>query len=435
MLTYLTAAADGYTALATGFNTAFPQTPDAVVAVSTPEEVVEAIAYARDLGLPVRVIATGHGTHGPVDHGLLINVAGLSSVVVDPVARTATIGGGTRWAQVVAAAAEHGLAPITGSSTNVGVVGFITGGGLGPLARSHGFASDWVRGFTLATAAGEVLTVTADENADLFWALRGGKDGFGVVIDVTIELVPLDSLYAGALIFAEEHIEQVLRGWAAWTLDARADVTTSVVVIGFPPFEQVPEPFRGRRLLMLRFAYPGDIATGEQLAAPLRALAPIYIDGLRPLPIADVALIHNDPSDPGPGWGLGGMLTSVQGGLVDTVLSFVGPGSSSPFLALELRHVGAQTRVDVPEGSAVGGRNSDYTFHIIGAPDPSLFESVLPGAGAGFTAAVAEWLSPETTVNFANVHTIDRAWPAETRARLDSIRAAVDPTGMFPFDA
>lgn len=435
MLTYLTSESEGFDALATGFNTAYPQTPDAVVAVTSVEDVVEAIAHARDLGLPVRVIATGHGTHGPVDHGLLINVSGLSSVRIDPEARTATIGGGTRWSRVVEAAAAHGLAPITGSSTNVGVVGFITGGGLGPLARSHGFSSDWVRGFTLVTAAGDVLTVNAEENPDLFWALRGGKDGFGVVTDVTIELVPLESLYAGALVFAEEHIEQVLRGWTAWTADAPADVTTSVVVISFPPFEQVPEPFRGRRLAMLRFAYPGDAATGEQLAAPLRALAPVYLDGVRPLPLSDVAQIHNDPTNPGPGWGIGGLLTSVQNGFVDAVLPFVGPGAQAPFLALEVRHIGARTRVDVPGGSAVGGRNSDYTYHVIGAPDPSLFETVLPTAGAGFEAAIAQWISPETTINFAREATLDRAWPAATRARLEEVRAAVDPTGMFPFDA
>jgi hypothetical protein len=434
MLTYLTSTSEGYDALATGFNTAYPQQPDAVVSVSSAEEVVEAVAYGRDLGMPIRVIATGHGTHGPLDTGLVINVAGLAGVVVDAEARTATIQGGTRWAEVVEATAPYGLAPITGSSTNVGVVGFITGGGLGPLARSHGFASDWVRGFTLVTAAGEILTVNATENPDLFWALRGGKDGFGVVLDVTIELVPLASLYAGALIFAEEHIEQVLKGWTAWSVDAPADVTTSAVVIGFPPFDFIPEPFRGRRLLMLRFAFPGDIATGEQHAAPLRALAPVYIDGLRPLPLSDVAQIHNDPSDPGPGWGLGGLLSSVGGGFSDAVLAFVGSGSKAPFLALEIRHIGAQTRVDVPGGSAVGGRNSDYTFHIIGAPDPSLFAEVLPGAGAGFLAAIGEWLSPETTINFANAASVDVAWPAETKTRLDAIRGAVDPTGLFPFD-
>lgn len=432
VLTYLTSSEDGYDALLAGFNTAYPQTPDAVVAVSTPDEVLEALAHARSLGLPVRVLATGHGTHGPLTTGLVLNVAGLSSVTIDPVARTATVGGGTRWAAVVDAAAPHGLAPITGSSPNVGVAGYLAGGGLGPLARSHGYSSDWVRGFTLATAAGEILTVTEDENAELFWALRGGKGGFGVVLDVTVELVPLPSLYAGALVFAEEHIEQVLRGWAAWTGDAPSDVTTSILIAGFPPIEQIPEPFRGRRLLMLRFAYPGDVSRGEELAAPLRALAPVYLDGVRPLPLTDVGLIHNDPSDPGPGWGVGGLLTSVGGGFADAILGVVGPGSRSPFLGVEVRHIGAATRTDVPSGSAVGGRHSNYAFHVLGAPDPSLFEAVLPAAGAAFIASIGEWIAPETNANFADAESIVAAWPADVAARLESIRAAVDPTGMFP---
>src|SRR5699024_5987064 len=122
---------------------------------------------------------------------------------LDAGSRVATIGAGVRWGAVVALGAEAGLAPITGSSTNVGVVGYLLGGGLGPLSRSHGFSSDFLRGATVVLASGEVVHASETENPDLLWALRGGKGGFGVVTSVEVELVPLPDLYAGALVFPE----------------------------------------------------------------------------------------------------------------------------------------------------------------------------------------------------------------------------------------
>src|SRR5690606_19123007 len=147
------------------------------------------------------------------------------------------IGAGVRWRAVQAAAAAHGLTGITGSSTSVGAIGFTLGGGLGPLARSHGFSSDYVRGFEVVTGTGELVTANADENPELFWALRGGKVGLGVVTTMQLQLVPLATVYAGALYFAEQHIEAALRGWIDWMPTAPDDVTTSISILNLPDLE------------------------------------------------------------------------------------------------------------------------------------------------------------------------------------------------------
>lgn len=432
MTDFLRADDPGYAAAVTGFNTYFALAPEVAVVASTVDDVVAAVRYAADHDLPVRTFATGHGTHAPIDGGMLVNVSALTTVTVDPTARTATIGGGARWTPVVAAAAAHGLAPITGSSPAVGVAGFIQGGGLGPLARSHGFSSDWVTGYTVVTADGAVRTVDAETEPDLFWAMRGGKGGFGVVVETRVTLVELATLYGGALVFDTPDIEGALRGWLEWTATADARVTTSVAVINFPPFDEVPPPLRGRRVLMLRFAFPGDAATGEALAAPLRALAPVYLDGLHEMPASDIGLIHNDPTNPGPGWGLGGAFARIDGGLTDALLPFLGPESTAPFIAVEIRHVGAATTTDVPGGSAVGGRDLPYLFHLIGAPDPTLFPEVLPAAGQAYLEALAGWVSPTTTPNWSSAETLDTSWTPEIRDRIRAVRASVDPTGMFP---
>jgi hypothetical protein len=285
-------------------------------------------------------------------------------------------------------------------------------------------------------ASGEVVHASASENPDLFWALRGGKGGFGVVTSVEVRLVPLPTLYAGALVFPEADIESVVRGWIDWTATAEPDATTSVAIIHFPPVEQVPEVFRGKTLAMLRFAYPGDAARGEKLVAPLRALGTPMMDGVRPLPLGDVAQIHNDPTDPSPSYSSGALLNGLDQEFATALLQAAGPGVQSPIMVTEVRHIGSATSHDVPGGSSVGGRTSGFTLSLIGAPNPALFETVLPGATSAVLGSFAAWLSPETTVNFAggsSAADFPKSWPAETFARLASVRAAVDPQGVFAY--
>ncbi|WP_141881816.1 FAD-binding oxidoreductase [Homoserinimonas aerilata] len=433
----LTPSDEGFAQEVAGFNLAIPLIPDVAVGANSQADVVEAVRFAAANSLPLRIHATGHGTHHPISDGVLLVTRRLNAVSVDPETRIASIGAGANWADVTAAAAPHGLTGIPGSSVTVGAVGYILGGGLGPLARSHGVSSDWVRGFTVVTASGDVVEANAAEHPDLFWALRGGKGGLGVVTEMRLELVPLESVYAGSLFFAEEHIEAALRGWIEWSSSADDSVTTSVAVVNFPAFEAVPEPLRGRRVLTLRFAHPGDEAEGRRLAAPLRALAPALIDAIGVLPTSQLRLIHNDPDEPGNGWSAGALLNDLDQAFADALLAAVGPGTNSPVIAVEIRHMGAAAAHDVAGGSAVGGRDSGFTLSVIGVPDPSLFDSVLPAFHAGLLASLDEWVSPETTINFAgdphDRESFESAWPPLIFERLDAVRRLYDPSGLFTY--
>jgi len=426
---------EGFAEELAGFNLAVVHTPDVVVGAATVDDVVAAVRYAGEHGLPVRVQATGHGSEVPITDGLVITTSRLDGVSLD--GEVATVGAGVRWAEVVAAAAPLGLAPVTGSAATVGVVGYLLGGGLGPLARSHGFSSDYLLGATVVTASGEIVDASPSGDADLYWAVRGGKGGFGVVTEVRVRLVPLLELYAGSLAFDAPHAEAVLRGWIDWTATAPADVTTSLAIVRFPDLEFLPPQLRGRFLANLRFAYPGDPAEGERLAAPLRALAPIETDALGPMDRADVAQIHADPTDPGPGWGWGALLEPLDAEFAGILTALFHPTAPIPFLAIELRHLGGSTAVDVDGGSAVGGRDGAFAIHVVGAPDPALFAEVLPAAAAGFQQAIAPWIAPKTTVNYA-AHFTDEtefrsAWPDATFDRLAATRRRVDPDGVFAY--
>jgi FAD/FMN-containing dehydrogenase len=424
----------GYAAEIAGFNTAVVHRAPVVVSVASAADVLETVRAARACGCGVSVQSTGHGASVPITAGVLICTRRLDQVQVDPAAREARIGAGARWGAVIAAAAAHGLAPISGSSPGVGVVGYLLGGGLGPLVRSHGFSSDYLTAARVVTGAGELVEASAEQHPELFWALRGGKVGLGIVTEVRLRLVELPALYAGSLLFEERDLEVVLRRWVDFTAQAPADVTTSLAIIDFPPIEAVPEPLRGRRLLSLRFAYPGALDRGERLAAPLRAAAPVYLDGLGPLPPAEIARVHSDPTDPGPTWIQGLLLSHADQALASAVIDQVGPGRGAPFLVVELRHVGGAGRTDVAGGSAAGGRSADFTLTMI-SRDVTRFPQVLPAAADRLVGALRPWISPETNINFTPDPLTSAPhiapWPRTTSARLQEIRRRYDPDGLF----
>ncbi|MBG6237465.1 hypothetical protein IWX78_000408 [Mycetocola sp. CAN_C7] len=416
-------------------NTLIVHTPHLAVIPHSDADVRAAVRFAAGHGLAVRVQATGHGAEAPIIDGLLLLTKRMLDLSVDPESRVATIAAGVRWEAVIRAAAEHGLAPITGSSTHVGAIGYTLGGGLGPLARSHGFTSDWVRGFRVVLADGSLVTADADENPDLFWALRGGKGGLGVVTEMRVELVPIRTLYAGSLFFDGPNVEAALRAWTDWLPTAPAAATTSVALMNMPPIEEIPEPFRGRFLLSLRFAWVGNSTEGERILAPLRAAAPVYIDGVAEIPATEVGGIHGDPSEPGPVWTRGFLLTPIDQEFVDELLAHFGREAGAPFVGVEVRHLGGATATDVAGGSAAGGRKSAHTLTLIGVAPP-LFER-MPAAADAFLAAASRWVSPETNINFAgNVTDSERfasAWPGDTFERLSKTRAQYDPDRVFAY--
>ncbi|WP_308466936.1 FAD-binding oxidoreductase [Rathayibacter soli] len=427
---------DGLASEIAAFNTAITHDPDVVVGVASEADVAHAVRFAATHGLPVHIHATGHGASAPFEGGMVISTSRLDTVLVDQKKRLAAIGAGVRWKPVIEAAAPFGLAPITGSSVTVGAVGYTLGGGLGPLARSHGFTSDWVRAFRVVTAAGDIVIADATTNPDLFWALRGGKGGLGVVTQMTLELVPLPDLYAGSLIFdGAENIEAALRVWTEWLTDAPANVTTSVALLKMPELEFIPAPLRGRDLLGLRFAFPGVAAEGERLIAPLRDAAPVYIDNVDAMAPRDVGMIHNDPEEGGPGWEYAATLSGIDQELVTDLLEHLGPDSNSPFLSAELRQLGGRTTVDADVPSAVGGRGGGLLLSLI-ALDPSRFAAA-PEVAASFTSAVAPWLAEVTNVNFrgdtSEPDVFASSWPVEIHDRLRAVRSEYDPNGVFAF--
>ena len=252
--------------------------PAMVVEARGAADVRAAVVAAREHDLPLGVQATGHGTHVPADGAILVRTSDMATVLVDPDRRVARVGPGAVWGDVLAAAAPFGLAPLSGSSPSVGVTGYTLGGGLGWLARRHGFAADSLLRAEVVTADGSIVTATADDHADLFWALRGGGGSFGVVTAMELRLHPVAEVYAGTACFAIERAPETLMRYREWIAGAPDALSTAVLLTHLPD---------GERVLAIRAMHVGEADEARRLLAPLFAAAgPPLVDGMRPMRFA-----------------------------------------------------------------------------------------------------------------------------------------------------
>jgi FAD/FMN-containing dehydrogenase len=415
------------------FNAAAHHRPDVVVGATSTADVAAAVAWAARHGLSVAVQATGHGAEAAVDGGVLITTSRLAGVSVDPVARTARIGAGARWSAVVSAAAPHGLSPLSGSSPSVGAVGYVLGGGLPILGRAFGYGADLVRSFEVVTADGRVLQVDSGSEPDLFWALRGGRGAFGVVTEMTVELLPLTTIYGGTILYPGESAAAVLHAWRTWTADLPDRTCTSVAVYRFPDAPFVPAPVRGRCVVALRVAHVGTTQEGERLLAPMRAAAPSIEDAVAELPYTETASIHRDPVDPVPATHRGTALAALPAEAVDALLAVAGPSADLPLVMVELRHLGGALSRPPRVPNAVPAREAAYQLMTLGVLAPPV-AGLVPGAAERVHDAVAAWRSRGCLLTFlggADAQSVARVWPDEVYARLQAVKAAYDPDEVF----
>ncbi len=407
--------------LALPWNRSVAMTPRAVIAAASAQDVVETVRFAGDHGLRVAVQRTGHGA-SPLDNGgddvILIHTGGLDAVVVDPQARVARVGGGAVWQQVMDAAAAHGLMALCGSSPGVGVAGFVTGGGVGPLVRTYGLTSDRVRSFDVVTGEGRLVRASADECAELFWGLRGGKNRLGIVVSLELELIELAELHGGALCFDGADAEAIVRTWAAWSADLPEDVDSSLAIMQLPPLPSVPPPLAGRLTVAVRYASPSP---GDRLG-PLRAVATPLIDTVGPMAPASMGAIHNDPVDPMPSHEGTALLRELPDAAVDALLAHALDGS--PQVIVELRRLGGALARPAATASAFCHRDVAYNLLTIGIPSPGV-----PEHAAALTAALAPWSTGSAMPNFARG--AESCYDEHTRVWLSALADRHDPAGVL----
>ncbi|MFC8125366.1 FAD-binding oxidoreductase [Streptomyces sp. NPDC057302] len=430
---------DGYDEEIAGFQTGFTQRPAIVFAARSADDVVAAVSYAADAGLPIGVQATGHGLPGPSRDGVLISTRRMDSVRIDAQARTATVGAGVRWTQVVEAAAAHGLAPLNGSAPGVGAVSYTLGGGLGILAREFGYAADHVRWLDVVTADGTLRHVTARSEPELLWGLLGGGANLGVVTALEIALVPVARLYGGAIEFDGREVDpgQILRAYEAWTRTVPDELTSSVAALVYPDIPQLPPHLRGRYLVTLRVAYTGPEAAGERLVAPLREIGPVVSDSLREMPYTDSHTIHSDPDFPHSYYGDSVAVRELDVAAACELLALTGPAADAMHV-VQINQLGGALAEPVGSAeNAVPHRDAGWLVRVLSpfeaadGTDATGLDAVRAVQAQAFGLFAPQTVGRLLNFAFAAGERTEGLYDAGTRKRLAGLKATYDPANLF----
>ncbi|MDH2426879.1 FAD-binding oxidoreductase [Sphaerisporangium sp. TRM90804] len=426
----------GYVEETATWNLASAHRPLVAVGATSASDVRAAVRFAGVRNLPVAVVATGHGAVVPSDGAVLINLRRMNDITIDAQARTATVGAAVEMQSLIDAAAAQGLAPLAGSSPNVGVVGFTLGGGLSPtLGRAHGFAADHVSSAEIVTADGEPRRIDARTEPDLFWAVRGGKGNFGVITSLTFGLVPVTRSYGGGLFYGGEYAAEVLDAYRRLAADAPEELTVSVAFLRLPPLPFVPEPLRGRFTVHVRVAYLGTAAEGERLLADLRATAPRIIDAVAEMPYTAMAAIHADPVDPLPVYETSALLRDFPREAADALIAAAGPDADTPALMIEIRQLGGALGREPRVPNAVGNREARFQLFTGAVGAPGMEEDFREPLGA-LARALAPWSTGRKHVNFLTgydtaAEAVESAYEPQAYARLTRVKKAYDPANLF----
>ena len=355
----------GYDAARVAWNLAVDQRPAAVALPRTAAEVAQVVRAASAAGLRVAPQSTGHNA-GPLaaqglDDVVLVRMSGMDLVVADPARGIVRAEGGALWEPAVVAAAAHSSAVLHGSSPDVGITGYSLGGGIGWFARKLGLATNSVTAVELVTADGSLVRADAANNAELFWALRGGGGSFGVVTAIEFRMYPIETAYAGFLLWDIEHAEKVLREWAAWAPSAPDEITTAFRVMRLPEMPDLPDFLRGREIAIIDGAVLGSDDRGRELLGDLRVLRP-EIDTFDRVDAASLVRLHMDPEGGAPVVSDTAMLGEFPEAALDAFLAEVGPGAETPLLLAELRQAGGALARPAVGGGALTYLDADFVM-------------------------------------------------------------------------
>jgi len=416
------------------WNLSADQHPAAITFARSVEEVQAAVAWAKENGLRVACQTTGHAAPALPDLGdalLLKPELFDDDISIDTNGLTARIPAGAKVDDVVIAAAEHGYAFLHGSSPTVGVIGYLLGGGLSTYGRSFGLACNHVVSFELVTEDGELVTADAAKNQDLFWALRGGGGGLGVVTAVEVELINMSEVFAGASFFAIQDARAVLETWLEWTRTAPDSATTDFRIMRLPPFEEIPEPIRGQAVACVD-GVSLDPAAGEEFAALIESAGTPVMGGWGVQPVADIVRLHGDPEQPVPGVGESALLGGLGDSAIDAFLGAVGEDSTSGLISAELRHLGGSLAEPALDGGALDHLEGEYSLNGIGlAAGPDMTAKAIADLDQ-LSAAMKPFAVDSKFLNFSERnYELTDCFPQPVLDRLTKVFDRVSPDRLF----
>jgi FAD binding domain/Berberine and berberine like len=349
------------------WNGSIDRHPALIVRCAGVADVIDAVRFARRVGLAVAVRGGGHSFPGMsvCDDGLVIDLSLMKGVRVDLASRTVRAQAGVRLGELDRETQAFGLAVPAGVVTHTGLAGLTLGGGIGWLMRRYGLTIDQLRSVDLVTAHGKLVTASATENSDLFWGIRGAGANFGIVTDFEFQLNPVGpEVLAGPVIWPMEQSAEVLRFYRDWITDVPDELTTVVVHRKAPPLPVLPPELHGRPIVTVICCYAGPVADGERVVRPLRAFGSPLLDLCTSTPFVDHQAMF-DASFP-EGWWYYFRSCEVAA-LTDEVIDITADHAQrlrSPLTTFPIFHLGGAVGRVGDDETAFSGRTAGHIFNI-----------------------------------------------------------------------
>jgi hypothetical protein len=414
------------------WNLAADQQPPAVALVESADDVSKVVRFARENALRVAAQGTGHGAMplGSLDDVILIKTKRMRDVQIE--GDKARAEAGALAETVGEAAIKTGRCSMPGTSPNVGVVGYTLGGGLSWLGRKYGWACNRVNAIELVTADGEARTVDASSDPDLFWALRGGGGGYGIVTALHVELLPIAEAYGGALLFPAELTRDALHVYREWAAGVPEEVGSMVRMMNLPPLPDVPEVIRGKKFVQIGAACIGSREEGETAIAPLRKIGDPLMDTFDQIPASGLSRIAMDPEPPVPALGHHEVLAELPDEAIDAFYEVAGPDSGSPLLLAELRQLGGALARPAEKGGALDKLDGEFVMLGIGMlMDPAMREPISARLDQ-LADAMKPWAAEGGYFNYAERPCdVDAILPPQTCERLALVKRSWDPDDLI----
>jgi len=413
-------------------NASIDRYPGLIVRCADEADVIRAVHFARDRDLSLAVRSGGHSIagHGTVDGGLVVDLSKMRGLSLDLTRRVAWAQTGLRAGDYTSQAHMHGLATPFGDTSSVGLGGLTLGGGIGFLVRKHGLTIDNLISVDVVTADGRFLVASADENPDLFWALRGGGGNFGIATAFQYKLQDVGTIMGGALFLPAT--EEVLRGYADYAAQAPDELTTITFITQAPPLPFIPTDQHGKLVFIILACYVGNLEEGQRVVAPLRSLGQPIADVLGPMPYPTLYNFTEPGTVRQPACVRSGYLPTLSDDAIETILDQA-RNATVPHNMIQLRALGgAMARVPADD-TAFAHRDKQFILAIL----TEWQEAADTETSRAWTKQCWDAIRPYTSGVYANFlddegeERIHEAYPPRTYARLAAIKRRYDPTNVF----